>query len=134
MAATTDPVELCAQLLASEDHDNEVVIAETDDFLDENAHGKFDSRFQSVARKFDSVEQQLCAEYGDPVFCGDKGQADFPSWASSGYRVAYWNINARTLYLHITQTDKELPLELTLGVVDEPPAQWFIGFNPFDAG
>lgn len=122
------------QLLKSEEHDNEVVLLETEDFLDDNSMSEFDSRFELMSQQFAKTEKELAEAYGEPEFTGDKQQPEFPKWAQSGHRLAYWYVNDRILYLHITQTDKELPLELTLGVVDGPPAQWYIGFNPFDAG
>lgn len=134
MSNQASPVELSAQLLKSEDHDNEVVLAETEDFLDDESMGEFDVRFASIVQEFSEVEEKLIEAFGKPAFTGDDKQPEFPKWAASGHRLAYWNVDDRILYLHITQTDKELPLELTLGVVDGPPDEWFIGFNPFDAG
>ena len=134
MKSKTSPTELSVQLLESEDHDNEVVLTETEDFFDDEAMEAFDSRFELMSQEFVDAENKLAEVYGNPIFTGDNKQPDFPKWAASGHRLAYWNINNRILYLHVTQTDKELPLELTLGVVDDPPDEWYIGINPFDAG
>lgn len=134
MKSQTSPTELSAQLLESEEHDNELILAETEDFFDDDSLRDFDTRLELMNQEFEEAEKKLAEVYGPPEFSGAKNHPDFPQWASSGHRVAYWNVNGRILYLHITQTDKELPLQLTLGVVDGPPDQWFVGFNPFDAG
>jgi len=134
MSTQPNPGEVAPQLLNSEEHDNEVVLLETEDFYNDEAMSEFDTRFEAMVQEFAKAEEKLGEIYGTPAFTGDENQPEFPQWANSGHRLAYWNVDGRILYLHITQTDKELPLELTLGVVDGPPKQWYIGFNPFDAG
>lgn len=134
MSKTNNPAETSQQLLHAEDHDNEVVLVESEDFFDERAMDEFDSRFDAMVEEFGEVEGKLNEVYGVPEFSGSSASPQFPKWAASGHRLAYWNVDGRILYLHITQTDKELPLELTLGVVDGPPKGWYIGLNPFDAG
>lgn len=134
MKSEKSPAELSVQLLESDEHDNELVLTATEDFYDDVARSEFDSRFEAMASEFSEAQEKLAEIYGQPVFTGDSNHSEFPEWASSGHRLAFWNVGGRILYLHITQTDKDLPLELTLGVVDGPPKEWYIGFNPFDAG
>ena len=134
MNKSKDPTLVAAQLLESGDHDDSVVLLESEDFSDDESAYDFDSELESTIVAFEDVVRKLVGVYGKPSFTGDHTDDEFPSWGRSGYRLAYWHVHERILYVHITHADKEVPLELTLGLVDGPPDGWFIGYNPFDAG
>lgn len=134
MSTSKDPALVAAQLLESADHDDSDVLFESEDFSDDDSAFDLDSELQSTTGVFDDVVGKLTGVYGKPAFTGAHTDDNYPSWGRSGYRLAYWNVAQRILYVHITHADPEVPLELTLGVVDGPPEGWFIGYNPFDAG
>lgn len=125
--AVGKPEAIVKKLLASSD-DDLCVIKESESFFDDEAQERFDDDLVEIDTTFDDVLAKLIKTQGKPVFSGRDKDKKFPKWGQTGYRVAFWKVGKRILYLHLSHVDKEMPLELLIGVVgDPPPKDWFVG-------
>ena len=87
----------------------------------------FEEALDTINHDFDRVLATLSASLGEPAFVGTDKDEQYPTWAGTGYRVAYWMNGKRILYLHVTHVGTIAPLELNLGVVTSPARNWVVG-------
>jgi hypothetical protein len=95
--------------------------------LEDDEEPLFEEALAAINRDFAGVLARLAASLGEPAFAGADKDKGFPTWAGTGYRVAYWKNGKRILYLHITHVGTVAPVELNLGVVTGPPKNWAVG-------
>ena len=126
-AAIAKPDAVVDRLLKSkEDSCHSLATSDCYD-LEDGDEAKFEQALADIQRDFDSLVPKLSAKLGEPVFSGGHQDKKFPTWAGTGYRVAYWKSSKRLVYLHITHVGSVAPVELNLGVVTGPPKKWFVG-------
>jgi hypothetical protein len=95
--------------------------------LEDGDEERFEEALAAINRDFAGVAAKLSASLGEPAFAGTDKDKKFPTWAGTGYRVAYWKAGKRIVYLHITHVGSVAPVELNLGVVTGPPKNWVVG-------
>jgi hypothetical protein len=126
-AGLARPQGVADRLLQAKD-DSAHSLAVTDCYdLEDGEEEQFEEALAAVNREFDGVLARLTAALGEPAYTGTDKDKKFPSWAGTGYRVAYWKSGKRIVYLHITHVGSVAPVELTLGVVTGPPKNWAVG-------
>lgn len=127
-----DPSTILEELLACEEIEAERTLVRSHSFFDSEEAADFDSMLLALVGTFDDTLSRLVISLGQPAFVGTPTDQGFPLWAQTGLRVAYWKLRDRVVYLHITHVDKEMPLELTIGVVTGPPDMWFVGVGIYE--
>ena len=126
-AAITKPrVVVDCLLQTKEDGCHALAVSDCYDLADgEESH--FNEALVAINRDFENVLAKLAASLGEPAFAGNDKDERFPTWAGTGYRVAYWKNGKRIVYIHITHAGAVAPVELNLGVVTGPPKNWEVG-------
>jgi len=96
----------------------EHLLRETRDFWEADwDYDEMDALYGELVEEMEDLVADLTAVWGEPEFHGRWDDDDYPEWAFHD-RIAFWQREGRYAYVAVRHEDKELPIELVLGVSD----------------
>jgi hypothetical protein len=105
-------------MLLEEPQYTEHILRETRDFWDDDwDYDEMEALFDELVAEMDALVAGLTTAWGPPAFHGRSDDAGYPEWAFHDV-IAYWPRQGRYAYVAVVHEDKELPIDLRLGVSD----------------
>jgi hypothetical protein len=105
------------QTLLAAPEEGQHLLRETRDFWEDYDPDEMDALYYELVAEMNVIVESLTAVWGVPDFHGRWDDADYPAWAFHDV-IAYWERQGRFAYVAVRHEDKELPIELMLGVSD----------------